>query len=322
MNGPPDGVIRAPAIGTLDKDASAVLTDTLEAIQVEAAESGDEPLHFTGRTTRHSLPFVFGGQLLAQALWAAYRSVPAQRRVHLLHAHFVGRGNPGATLHLVVDRVQDGRNTSVRSVRVEQDSANGDVRHTVLLASATFGEDRDGLDHGAEPVSELNTDPSVLPTLDRWLQPHYRVLPEWWRGDLPIDLRYPEEPPHVMSEQARPRDLQSLWMKARGRLPVDPRLHDCLLVFASDLTLLDAVMIRHARSWYTGEVWAASLDHSVWFHRRARVDDWLLYEQRSPSAAGGRGLAVGEIFTRGGQHCATVTQLGVVSVDSERAMPH
>ncbi|WP_207007716.1 acyl-CoA thioesterase [Nocardioides aromaticivorans] len=303
-----------------DAKSAEVVDDVIDTIRLTSLD-GAGGLRFGGRTTTLSLPFVFGGQLLAQALWAGYQCTPANHRVQALHAHFVEAGDPRRPLTYTVDPVRRGHGSSVLRVTATQARDGSDGERVILIASLNLGGDRSGLDHHTPPVSAFGIDPARLPALRSWLEHHRDLLPEWWQGPLAFDLRYPEEPPHVLSPGAAPRVGQQLWMTTHAVVPDEPRLHDCLLAFASDLTLLDAVMLRHARSWYDGGAWAASLDHSIWFHRRARVDDWMLYEQASPSAHGGRGLASGEIYGPGGVHVATVAQLGVFSIDGHRSMP-
>jgi len=129
---------------------------------------------------------------------------------------------------------------------------------------------------------------------------------------MAIDLRYPNEPPHVLTEEPVSLASQRLWMRSAGSLPDDPGIHECVFTFASDMTLLDPVLLKHGRSWYTGELRAASLDHTIWFHRPFRMDDWVLYDQHSPAGYGGRALSLGAIYDRGGQRVASVAQEGLI----------
>jgi acyl-CoA thioesterase-2 len=257
-----------------------------------------------GGSCSRSLPFVFGGQVAAQSLSAAYHTVEMDRRVHSLHCYFLAAGDPQEPLTFSVDRVRDGRSFTVRRVTVTQS------RGTVFVAMASFQGDEGGLDHGlAMPPA---TPPHQIPQLSSWLHPHRARLPQWWRGPMAIDLRYPQEPPHVLTQSREPAPHQQLWMRAAGPLPPEPRLHDCVLTFASDLTLLDPVLLAHGRSWYTDELRAASLDHAIWFHRQVAIDSWLLFDQNSPAAFGGLGLAVGHVFSESGALTATVAQQGVL----------
>ena len=303
------------------------LADVLRILKLEArdAPGRGRTRRFAGGSTRRSLPFVFGGQLVAQALRAAYETVPSPMRVHSLHAHFLEAGDPAAPLFYDVEVVRERGSVHMRRVSARQlrpphangsstDGPAGLEEVVVLEASVSFTLDRPGLEHSRPPRPEAPTNPEILPSLGQWLDPHRDALPDWWTGPMPVDLRYAAEPPHVLAPGTAPRLDQHLWMKAAGRLPHDGRLHDCMLAFASDLTLLDAVLIAHARSWYDGQLRAASMDHSIWFHRRLKLDDWVLYEQRSPAAYGGRGLALGDIYNGDGLLCATAAQQGFVSL--------
>jgi acyl-CoA thioesterase-2 len=135
---------------------------------------------------------------------------------------------------------------------------------------------------------------------------------EWLQQPRPFDLRYIEDPPLIAKRTGRPSLSQQVWMRTNGALPDDPLLHVCLVTYASDLTLLDSVLARHGLAGWHEDVSGASLDHAMWFHRPFRADEWLLYDQVSPSASGGRGLARGQIFTHDGRQVVSVLQEGVV----------
>lgn len=261
---------------------------------------------FRGRSCSRSLPFVFGGQVAAQSLAAAYLTVEDGRRVHSLHCSFVDAGDPREPLRFGVERVRDGRSFTLRRVEVRQGHG------VVFAAMASFHADEAGPSY-AEPIPEHSA-PEALPPLESWLDQHRDRLPEWWHGPMAIDLRYPLEPPHVLTLPGRRVGRQQLWMRAAGEAPAETRIHDCVFTFATDLTLLDSVLLAHDRSWYTGEVRAASLDHAIWFHRPISIDSWLLYDQRSPAGAAGLGLATANVFTENGTLVASVAQQGVVRV--------
>jgi acyl-CoA thioesterase II len=261
---------------------------------------------FTGDSCSRSLPFVFGGQVAAQSLAAAYRTVPEWARVHSLHGYFISAGDPDQPLFLTVSRIRDGRSFIARQVVVTQEHG------PVFTASMSFAEDETGLEHADSPGPAIHLNPEGLPHRSQRLGPHRDELPDWWSGPMAMDVRFVDEPPHVVNEMRQPRQYQQVWMRSEGALDDDPRVHECIFAFASDLTLLDPVVLAHGRSWYAGDLKAASLDHSIWFHRRFRIDDWLLYEQRTPAAFGGRGLALGSVFTRDGQLTSSVAQEGLI----------
>ncbi len=263
------------------------------------------PELYEGDNPRESLPFVFGGLVAAQALAAAGAGVPAGRQVNSLHAYFVRRGDPARPLTYRVETVRDGRSFSLRRVVADQGG------EPVFVMAASFQHPETGLCH--QTTMPAVPRPEDVPPLDRWIAPYRDRLPRWWSRKQPIDLRFVDEPPLVIAERRTEAPQQILWMKAAGDVPADPLLHACLLVYASDLTLLDAVILAHGMPWY-GEhpPRSASLDHAMWFHRPVRMDDWLLYVQESPAMNGVRGLARGSVFGPDGALAVSVAQEGLV----------
>jgi acyl-CoA thioesterase II len=252
---------------------------------------------FRGRSPSDRRQRVFGGQVAGQALVAAGRTVPAGRAVHSLHAYFIRPGDPAVPLVYIVDRVRDGRSFTTRRVSVIQHG------ETIFTLSASFHHDEPGMEHAA-PM------PSVPPA-DSIARPDH----EFFTGN-PIDLRFvgPLRPARS-AEPGGPvgsAEHNLVWLRADGQLPDDPLLHVCLMTYASDLTLLDSVLRRHGLTWADGAITGASLDHAMWFHRPFRADQWLLYDQESPSASGARGLARGQVFTASGQLVVSVVQEGLI----------
>ncbi|MCP2262163.1 acyl-CoA thioesterase-2 [Streptoalloteichus tenebrarius] len=261
---------------------------------------------FRGVSPAESPVRVFGGQVAGQALVAAGRTVPADRKVHSLHAYFIRGGDPSVPIVYEVDRIRDGRSfTTRRVVAVQRGKA-------IFALSASFQLPESGMDH-AEPMPEV-PDPETLPTYSERIGPYRERLGWFANAPRPIDVRYVTEPAWV-SRETGPREARNrVWMRADGRLPDDDLLHVCLLAYASDMTLLDSVLARHAVYWGTDKVIGASLDHAMWFHRPFRADDWFLYDCESPSASGARGLATGRFFSRNGSLVATVVQEGLLRV--------
>ena len=243
---------------------------------------------------------VFGGQVAAQALVAAGRTVYPARHVHSLHAYFVRPGDTRAPIVYDVERVRDGRSFTTRRVRAVQ---HGEV---IFALSASFQLSQEGLEH-TEPAPAGVPAPEELPDLGEWLRGDGGFLAGLPR---PLDLRFVDPP--LWSRRRGPASDEPvrMWMRADGTLPDDPLLHVCLLTYASDLTLLASVLAPHSQ--HMGEVGLASLDHAMWFHRPFRADEWLLYECRSPTASGSRGLATGRFFTRDGLLVSTAVQEGLV----------
>ncbi len=238
---------------------------------------------FRGVSPKDDRQRVFGGQVAGQALVAAGRTVE-QGTVHSLHAYFLRPGDPAAPIVYDVDRIRDGRSFTTRRVVAIQHG------QAIFNLSASFQVDEAGFEHQA-PMPDC---------------PEPEALPPAGRPDRPIDMR--RVPGDDRSGRAR------VWFRADGRLPSDELLlHACVVAYASDLTLLDTMLSRHGLS--VGDapgVMFASLDHAMWFHRRFRADDWLLYDQDSPVAAGARGFARGSIFTRSGTLVVSVVQEGLV----------
>ncbi|MFF7964550.1 acyl-CoA thioesterase II [Streptomyces sp. NPDC048208] len=285
---------------------SQALQDLLDLLDLERIEEDI----YRGQSRSAVVPRVFGGQVAAQALVAAGRTVPADRAAHSLHAYFLRTGDPGAPIVYSVDRIRDGRSFTTRRVVAVQHGK------PIFHLSASFQAYEDGLDHQA-PMPDA-PDPATLPTSQERLRGYAHLDPEvverFLEAREAIDLRYVDEPPY--GEFGAPREPHSqVWFRANGKLDDDPLLHVVLATYVSDMTLLDSVLLAHGRGgWAVGDVVGASLDHAMWFHRPFRADEWLLYDQESPSAHGGRGLGQARIYTRDGRLAISVVQEGVVRV--------
>ncbi|MFC8585782.1 acyl-CoA thioesterase [Streptomyces sp. NPDC057217] len=285
-------------------EAQDALESLLDLLDLERIERDI----FRGRSRSSLVPRVFGGQVAAQALVAAGRTVPGDRLAHSLHAYFLRPGDPGAPIVYSVDRIRDGRSFTTRRVVAVQHG------QPIFHLSASFQAYEEGLDHQADMPAA--PDPETLPTAGEMLPRH---LPEDVARRLvearaAVDLRYADTPP--WGSVGEPREPRSqVWFRTNGKLADDPLLHVCLATYVSDMTLLDSVLLAHGRGgWAVGDVVGASLDHAMWFHRPFRADEWLLYDQESPSSAGGRGLGQARIWTRDGKLAITVIQEGVVRV--------
>ncbi|WP_407698017.1 acyl-CoA thioesterase [Streptomyces apocyni] len=267
---------------------------------------------FRGQSRSAVVPRVFGGQVAAQALVAAGRTVPEGRDAHSLHAYFLRMGDPGAPIVYEVDRIRDGFSFTTRRVVGVQHG------RPIFHLSASFQTYEEGLDHQAEMPAA--PDPESLPTAAESL-PHYAanftdpgIARRLLAARAAVDLRYVDPPPYAtVGEPREPRS--QVWFRTNGKLADDPLLHVCLATYVSDMTLLDSVLLAHGRGgWTVGDVVGASLDHAMWFHRPFRADEWLLYDQQSPSAYGGRGLGQARIYTQDGRLAISVIQEGVIRV--------
>ena len=269
-----------------------------------------EPLEvnlFRGVSWKDDRPRVFGGQVAGQALVAAGRTVDPGRDVHSLHGYFLRPGDPTVPIIYEVDRIRDGKSFITRRVVAIQ---HGEA---IFNLQASFHRPETGLDHQMD-MPEAPA-PESLPRADELEPPTPGRL--WARQ--PIDIRYVGGPPWATDPS--PSGRQLVWIRADGTLPDDPVLHTCVVAYASDYTLLGASLLPHGRSYFRDDIMMASLDHAMWFHRPFRADEWLLYSQASPSASGGRGLAMGAIFRQDGVHAVSVVQEGLIRPVDAARMP-
>ena len=273
-----------------------------------------EPLErnlFRGRSPQSGWQRVFGGQVIGQALVAAARTVEG-RGVHSLHCYFMRPGDPSVPIVYEVDRIRDGASFTTRRVVAIQHG------HAIFSMSASFQVEEPGLDHQM-PMAQV-PEPEALPSEQQLKEQFLPLMPEavrrYWERERPIEMR-PVDLTRYMSR--RPLDPQQhLWFRATAALPDDPLVHQSVLAYASDMTLLDSSLLAHGRSIFDRDLQVASLDHALWFHRPFRADDWLLYAQDSPNTSGARGFSRGEIYARDGRLVASVAQEGLIRVRSER----
>jgi len=248
---------------------------------------------------------VFGGQVAGQALVAAGRTVPGGRPVHSLHAYFIRPGDPTVPLIYLVERVRDGRSFTTRRVSAVQHGK------TIFTLSASFHRDEPGVEH-AEPMPVVPPPEAITPTAERMEKLFGPSAREWFGGNA-IDIRHVGPLTFEAERDPALRTTRSqVWLRADGELPDDPLLHVCVMTYASDMTLLDSVLLAHGLSWADGRTMGASLDHAMWFHAPFRADRWLLYTQDSPVARGSRGLARGEVYTTEGELVVSVVQEGLI----------
>jgi acyl-CoA thioesterase-2 len=258
---------------------------------------------FRGVSPAESPVRVFGGQVAGQALVAAGRTVPEERKVHSLHAYFIRPGDPSVPIVYDVDRIRDGRSfTTRRVVAIQHGKA-------IFSLSASFQEPEPGFEHSDE-MPKVPA-PETLPTLLERTGKYSSEVGLYHRL-RPIDIRYVNDPPWITRETGIREPRSQVWMKADGKLPDQQLLHVCVLTYASDMTLLDSMLARHGVYWGLDQVFGASLDHALWFHRPFRADEWILYDTASPTASGARGLATGRFFTAEGELIATVVQEGLL----------
>jgi acyl-CoA thioesterase II len=268
-----------------------------------------EPLEenlFRGRGPAQGWQRVYGGQVLGQALVAAVRTVPAERFAHSLHAYFLLAGDPARPIVYNVERVRDGGSFSTRRVTAIQRG------RAMFVMSVSFHVEEPGLDH--QSTMPKVPPPEELPSEQQLKDQLIAHLPEniksYWERERPIEMRPVDVSRYLARQKRAPQ--QCTWMRASGRLPDAFPLHQCVLAYASDFTLLDTALIAHGKLMFDKNMQLASLDHALWFHRKFRADDWLLYAQDSPSSHGARGFCRGSVYTRDGVLIASVSQEGLM----------
>jgi acyl-CoA thioesterase-2 len=261
---------------------------------------------FTGPSQWMPLGRVFGGQVLAQSLVAAMRTIAHDRTVHSMHGYFLRPGDVAQPITFSVDRIHDGRSFSTRRVQAYQNGL------PILSMISSFQDLDPGLDHQI-PMPENLPAPESLPSTAEVLSGIDHPAAAFWSDERAFDIRHVPSPIYLAASGERVPH-QAVWLKSVSPLPDDPNLHRAALAYASDYTLLEPIMRAHGVAWSTQGLRAASLDHAMWWHRPGRVDEWMLYVQESPTAMGGRGLALGRIYSREGVLLASVAQEGMVRV--------
>lgn len=260
---------------------------------------------FRGRSPKSPWPRVFGGQVIAQSLYAACQTVE-NRLPHSLHAYFLLPGDPEIPIVYEVDRLRDGRSFTTRRVLAIQKG------EAIFAMSASFHGEEHGYDHQL-PMPDVPL-PEALPDREEMLRTVLPHMPDavqaYYQRKRPIEIRPVELERYRTGAKMEPKF--NVWIRAMEPLPDDPSLHRSVLAYASDLMLLDSSLIAHGSTVFDKRIQAASLDHALWFHRPFRADDWLLYSQDSPSAGGARGFSRGLVFDRQGRLVASVAQEGLI----------
>ncbi len=268
-----------------------------------------EPLElnlYRGNNPKQGWQRVYGGLVVAQALVAAVRTVDPDRHAHSMHGYFLLGGEPGQPIIYDVERVRDGSSFNTRRVKAIQHG------RPIFVLSVSFHKSEIGYDHQAAmpdvpAPEELTNEHDLKAKLGAHIPEN---ISSYWERERPIEMR-PVEVSRYLTRQIAP-PLQCVWMRANGVLRDDPHLHNCILAYASDFTLLDTALIAHGKLVFDTDIQLASIDHALWLHRPFRADDWMLYAQDSPSAGGARGFCRGSIFTRDGKLVASVTQEGLM----------
>ncbi|MEN9606380.1 MAG: hypothetical protein RL605_208 [Actinomycetota bacterium] len=292
----------------LPSDPVAQMIATLNLADAGGARTTEDI--FTGPSQWMPHGRVYGGQVLAQSVVAATRTVADDRFIHSLHGYFLRPGDIDLPITFSVDRLRDGRSFSTRRVQAFQKG------EPIFSMIASFQIADAGLDHQLDIPTDL-PQPEDLPSAAELVGAIDHPRAQYWAKARPFDMRHVGSPIYFKVEGEHVA-YQAVWLKALSPLPADQALHTAALAYVSDYTILESIYRRHGISWAHPGLSSASLDHAMWFHRPARVDEWMLYVQESPSAQGGRGLALGRIYSRDGSLLATVAQEGMVRVPEFR----
>ncbi len=265
---------------------------------------------YRGRSPQVGWQRVFGGQVIGQALVAACRTVEG-RPPHSLHGYFVLPGDPKIPIIYEVERIRDGRSFTTRSVKAIQ---HGRV---IFMLLASFQLSEAGLSHRIAMPDVPHPDqlPNEQDIKDRVLPRMPDPVRQYFERERPIELRPVEFERYLSRKPMEPRF--NVWIRATAPLPDDPAIHQCVLAYASDMTLLDTTLVPHGRTVFEKTIQAASLDHALWLHEPFRADEWLLYSQDTPFTGGHRGFARGSIFTQDGRLVASVAQEGLIRERAE-----
>ncbi|CAN1723546.1 acyl-CoA thioesterase II [Hyphomicrobium sp. 1Nfss2.1] len=295
-----------------DAAPQSALHDLLRTLDLEPIEDN----LFLGPRGIEGWQRVFGGQVLGQSLVAAARTVEPGRLMHSLHGYFLLAGDPARPILYDVERIRDGGSFTTRRVKAIQHG------RPIFSMSSSFHKAEPGFEHQA-PMPDLPP-PEALPNPKDVIDQHIDALPpamrSYWSRERPIEMRAPDLSRYLTREKKPP--AQSIWIRANGTLPDDPVIHQAVLAYASDFTLLDTALIAHGKLLFDADVQLASLDHGIWYHRPFRADEWMLYVQDSPSAFGARGFCRGSIYARDGQLVASVVQEGLMRQRTSAFVPN
>jgi acyl-CoA thioesterase-2 len=280
------------------------LDDLVTLLDLEAIEVNV----FRGQSPKDGSQRIFGGQVMGQAMVAAGRTAPDEGEVlHSFHAYFLRPGDPSIPILYTVDRTKDGRAFATRRIVAVQRG------NAIFHMEASFHRPERGLEHQDE-MPDVPA-PEALPTMEQRLEPLVTQARNaddlrWLQRERAVESRYVTAVDLLNPGKLPPR--LDIWLRANGKLPAQTLLHQCIVAYASDMSLLDTAMLPHGIGWFDDGYQVATLDHAMWFHAGFEADEWLLYSQRSPAAAGGRAFSTGRLFTRDGRLVASMVQEGLI----------
>ncbi|WHA41336.1 acyl-CoA thioesterase II [Agrobacterium larrymoorei] len=282
--------------------SSSPMENLLSTLDLEKLEEN----LFRGISPQVGWQRVFGGQVIAQALMAAQRTVDDDRYVHSLHAYFMRPGDPLVPIIYQVDRIRDGSSFATRRIVAIQHG------HAIFSMSASFQIEEGGFDHQSiiPKVPQPEQLMSEAQMQEAFLAKAPPAIRKYWENKRPIEIRPVSLTHYISKEKLEPQ--QDIWVRAVGSVPDDRHYQVAVLAYLSDMTLLDTSLYAHGTTIFDPTIQVASLDHAMWFHRPCKLEDWLLYTQDSPSASGARGLTRGSLFTRDGVLIASMAQEGLI----------
>ena len=290
------------------EQAQASVDNLLDVLDLDESQARTAEDIFTGRSQSMPTGRIYGGQVLGQSLIAAERTMSEDRAVHSMHGYFLRPGDASQGLTIAVDRIHDGRSFSTRRSQAYQNGV------PIFSMIASFQDDAPGIEH-AHPMPQGIPHPDDIEPDERRVAGAPADATTMLTA-RPVDIRHVQPPLYLVADGERLAQ-QAVWMRMRAPMPDDPRLHRAALAYLSDMTIQESILRAHGVTWMTPGLKVASLDHAMWWHRHARVDEWLLYVQESPNARGGRGLATGGIYTQDGVLAATVAQEIMIRVPSD-----
>lgn len=290
----------SPSIAEIERDPLAHLLKVLD-LEYHGATTGEDV--YSGESVHQPNGRVYGGQVLAQALLAAGRTVDSARLPHSLHGYFLRAGDINLPVDFSVERLRDGGSFSARGAQVYQGGK------TILSLIASFQELQGGVDF-ARPMPQVPGPDDLASAFDVLGDIDHPVASFWTRQSA-FEVRHVDGAIYLQPDKNKPAQ-QAVWMRSRGTVPDDQLLHRALLTYACDQIMLEPILRGAGASWLSPRLSVASLDHAMWWHRDVKVDDWFLYVQDAPSAQGGRGLGTACIYGQDGTLVATTAQEGMV----------
>jgi acyl-CoA thioesterase-2 len=292
----------------MNQSAAADSGRFLRAIELEPIEPEFLDLAFTAITQYVPWPKAYGGDLVAQAAVAAMLSVEADRELNSMHSYFMRPAEIGEAVRYEVEKLRDGRSYSTRQVRAYQNTK------VIYAALASFHVPEDGPEFAAEiplPYGIGVPEPEGLPSSKEALRGATGPAAEYWASGRSFDMRHVPSPIYLDADPDR-APHQAVWIRAFDELPTDALSHRAALAYVCDYTILEPILRQQGNAWADVGLVTASLDHSIWFHRAGRMDDWVLYVQEAVSAQRNRGLATGRFYSRQGVLLASVAQEGMI----------